>query len=147
MHSSHLSHDGGFTLSWDQESLSSHWIEICYRNHRVTQRVAWQTRGQNHISRFPAKCFFCHIVLTSKHRPQLSEGRWFTELTGASREQGRLLSLAAWPGEAASGRENSALVWQQKKEQQKNLNLSSGWNYSSLPWLEVLLYMVSVTCC
>lgn len=62
--SSHTSHDGEFTFSWDQESLSSHWIDIFYRKYRVTQLVEWQTKGQIQISRFRIKCFFCHIVMS-----------------------------------------------------------------------------------
>lgn len=58
-------------------------------------------------------------VLRSKYRPKLSERRWITELTRASREQERLLRLAAWQGEAANMWEKSILVWQQKKKKKK----------------------------
>lgn len=118
MCSSHTSYDGEFTFSWDQEShfLTLNW----YILQEVQSHTAgWVTdQGPDPDFQIPNQVLFLSYcdVLRSKYRPQLSERRWITELTCASREQERLLRLAAWHGEAANMWEKSILVWQQKKK-------------------------------
>lgn len=146
--SSHTSHDGEFTFSWDQESLSSHWIDIFYRKYRVTQLVEWQTKGQIQISRFRIKCFFCHIVMSWGPSTDLNSQKEDESLSWPVPQENR---KDCWDWLHDKERqlicEKRVFLSGSKKKKKKNLNLSSGWNYSSpLPLPEVLLSIVSAIC-